>query len=67
MPARPELLTAFVAAGAHDLGLVGDSLAVGAAVFLLVGRDAITGGICTFLGIGHNLPPQSGATRIMGF
>lgn len=67
MPAWPGLLAAVVAAGAHDLGLVGNSLAVGAAVFLLVGRDAITGGICTFLRISHNHPPQSGATRIMGF
>jgi hypothetical protein len=42
-----------MAAGAHDLSLVGDALAVGAAIFLFVGGSAITGGVCAFFCGGH--------------
>ena len=50
---RGVVAAAVVAAGAHDLGFVGDSFAVGAAVFLIVGCNAAAGGVCTFLRSDH--------------
>jgi hypothetical protein len=44
---------AVVVAGADDLGFVTDALAVSAAVFLLVRRNAVAGGVGAFLCAGH--------------
>jgi hypothetical protein len=52
-----------MAASADDLGFVGDSFTMGAAVFRAVGRGTATGGIRTFLGVSHN-PPLPGARKI---
>lgn len=46
--------TGGMAAGAHDLGLVGHTFTVGAAILRFVGRHAGAGGVCAFLGcVGH--------------
>ena len=43
-------------ARADNFNLVGDAFAVGAAVFRLLGGDAITGSVPAFLGVGHDPP-----------
>ena len=46
---------ALMAAGADNLNLVGDSLAVGAAVFFFIGRRTGAGRVCALFGsTGHS-------------
>ena len=49
----------FVAAGAHNFGLVGNAFAMGAAIFLLIWGNTAASGISTFLGTCHDFPPFS--------
>jgi hypothetical protein len=54
--AHTSVLAGLVTTGADNLGLIADSLAVGAAIFFFVGWNAVAGGICAFFGGGHTLP-----------
>jgi len=53
-----------VPAGAHNFGLVGDPFAMSAAIFLLLGWNAVAGGVSAFFGAGHVLTPQYPYSRI---
>ena len=45
-----------MSAGADNLDLIGDALAMGAAIFRFLRGNAITGCVGAFLGIGHGPP-----------
>ena len=49
-----------VTAFAHDFRFVSQCLAVGAAVFFFVGRNAATGGISASLGVAHGILLKAG-------